>query len=106
MADYRIVYEAQALNSLDEIAWYYTTTAGYAVADNNLQKIFTSINSLDTMPMRCPVADFSPHIHKFVIIGLPYIAFFTLRGDCVHILDVFHTRQSQDIWYTRYQQQN
>lgn len=105
MTDYQIVYETEALDSLDEIAWYYTTHASYDVAQRNLQKILTSINSLDTMPMRCPIADFSPHIHKFLIIGLPYIAFFTIRGDCVHILDVFHTRQSQDILYTRYKNQ-
>ncbi len=80
----------QALMSLYE---YYVDVASYIVAEANITAIQEAISSLEYFPERCPMADFSPNIRKMVVPKLPFLVYYTIIEDTVHILEVLDGRR-------------
>lgn len=80
----------QALMSLYE---YYVDVASYIVAEANIIAIQEAISSLEYFPERYPKADFSPNIRKMVVPKLPFLVYYTIIEDTVHILEVLDGRR-------------
>ncbi|WP_114801203.1 type II toxin-antitoxin system RelE/ParE family toxin [Moraxella canis] len=81
----------QALMSLYE---YYVDVASYIMAEANITAIQEAISSLEYFPERCPMADFSPNIRKMVVPKLPFLVYYTIIEDTVHILEVLDGRRA------------
>lgn len=102
---YKIEYQSEAEADLKDIAFYYHQTAGAEVAKNNIERILNSIDGLEQMPYRCPVCDFSPNVRKLIVPKLPYLVFFKVVGDTVHILNVYSSKRNQRLLELKYQDQ-
>ncbi len=99
---YNIYIEPEAKNALRNILFYYVDTVGYEKADNIITQIQSSIESLENMPKRCQISDFSKHVHKLSIPNLPYIVYFFIQENTVIILDVIHGSRNQKNLYEKY----
>lgn len=102
---YKIEYQSEAEADLKDIAFYYHQTAGTEIAKTNIERILNSIDGLEHMPYRCPVCDFSPNIRKLTVPKLPYLVFFKVVGDTVHILNIFNARRNPRLLELKYQDQ-
>lgn len=102
---YKIEYQHEAEIDLKDIASYYHQTAGLEVAKKNIGRILDSIDGLEQMPYRCPICDFSPNVRKLVIPKLPYLVFFKVVGDTVHILNVYSSKRNQRLLALKYKDQ-
>lgn len=89
---YTIEYQNEAQADLQDIASYYNEVAGLMVANQNIERILNSIDGLHQLPHRCPLASFSQTIHKLTVPNLPYLVFYKVVGDKVHILNIFHAK--------------
>lgn len=94
---YKIFFQNEAKADLNEIGLYYAQFGGEAVAEINLDRILNSIDGLQKMPNRCPACDFSPNIKKLTVVGLPFLVFFKIIGDAVHILRIYNAKRNQKI---------
>lgn len=99
---YKILYQVEAEEDLKEIANYYQIVGSEELAERNLDRILNSIDSLEKMPYRCQVSDFSDSIHKLTVPNLPYLVFFKIIGENVYILNIFNAKRSQKILQSKY----
>ena len=102
---YKIEYQSEAEADLKDIAFYYHQTAGSEIAKTNIERILNSIDGLEYMPYRCPVCDFSPNVRRLVVPKSPYLVFFKVVGDTVHILNVYNSKRDQKLLKLKYQDQ-
>ncbi|MCG7412883.1 type II toxin-antitoxin system RelE/ParE family toxin [Moraxella nonliquefaciens] len=102
---YKIEYQSEAEADLKDIAFYYHQTAGTDIAKTNIERILNSIDGLEHIPYRCPVCDFSPNIRKLTVPKLPYLVFFKVVGDTVHILNIFNAKRNPRLLELKYQDQ-
>lgn len=96
--NYKIEYQSEAEADLKDIAFYYHQSAGVEVAKKNIERILSSIDGLEKMPYRCPLTSFSQTIHKLTVPNLPYLVFYKVVGDTVHILNIFHAKRNPN-WF-------
>lgn len=81
-----------ALQSLEEIVFWYETQAGRQVADSIQNRIWLQIEKIDGVAMSIPASELLPGTRKLVISNLPYVAFIRhLHGDTWEVVDVVHT---------------
>lgn len=102
---YKIEYQSEAEADLKDIAFYYHQTAGAEIAQRNVERILNSIDGLEQMPHRCPICDFSPNVRKLTVPKLPYLVFFKVVGDTVHILNIFNAKRNPRLLELKYQDQ-
>lgn len=100
---YTIIYEEEALQALADIGLYYEWQGGDDLKRQIIKRIQTHIQTLDFMPERNQLSDFSDKVRRLVIYKLPYIAFYTIQGDNVHILEVLHAKKDQEFLHEKYQ---
>lgn len=99
---YIIIYENEALEALEEIAYYYAIKESYGLSESIVTRIRTNIASIASMPNRFPISIFSNKIRKVSIINLPYIAYFTVLEQTIHIVEILHGARNQDFLYEKY----
>ncbi len=99
---YKISYEEEALQALEDIAFYFAQQNEYLVGKNIIERIKVSIDSLKIMPNRCVNSNFSPNVKKLSIPKLPYIAYFSIKNDTVYIMEILHGSRNQDYLYLKY----
>lgn len=104
MPKYIVTLEIEAELAIRDIFQHYVDVAGYEIADRNITMIEHAINTLDIMPNRCPVSDFSPNVRKLVMPKLPYLIFYTILDFEVVILDVVHAKRDQNLLFLKYGQ--
>lgn len=99
---YIIIYELEALQSLADIGLHYETVGGADLKVENIKRIQAHISTLDFMPHRNPVADFSEKIRKLVIQNMPYIAYYTVQESNVYILEIIHSKRDRNFLKAKY----
>lgn len=104
MQNYQVTIELEAELSIGEIYQHYQEVAGQEIAERNLEILELAINSLNKLPTRCPISDFSPHIRKMVVPKLPYLIFYTIKDDEVIVMEVFNAKKDQRILSLKYQE--
>lgn len=81
-----------ALQSLEEIIFWYEQEAGREVADDVEGRIFSQVEQMALFPASCPQSDVLPGLRKLVISRLPYVAFIRQLAPTVwEVVDVVHT---------------
>lgn len=81
-----------ALQSIEEIIFYYELEAGRAVADAVERRIFEQIEAIALGPMSIPESEIFPGARKLVISKLPYVAFIRqIDAQLWEVMDVVHT---------------
>ena len=81
-----------ALQSLEEILFYYETVAGIAVAEDIERRIFGQVEQMDLFPKALPQSYVYPGLRKLVISRLPYVAFIReLNPILWEVVDIVHT---------------
>ncbi len=81
-----------ALQSLEEIIFYYEFEAGRRVADAVEKRLFEQIEMVDRYPMGFSESEIFPGTRKLVISKLPYVAFIRqIDAQLWEVVDVVHT---------------
>lgn len=90
---YKIIYESEAGNDLEEIAFYYAEQAGLKLAEDINNRIQTHIKRLETMPFRSIQSENILGVREFLIEKLPYRAYFLVNEEKqeIHVLNIVHT---------------
>lgn len=100
--NFSIIYEQEALQALADIGLYYETVGGANLKYENIKRIQAHISTLDFMPYKNPVTDFSEKVRKLVIQNMPYVVFYTVKGNNIYILEVIHTKRDQNYLKEKY----
>lgn len=100
---YSIFYEEEALRALENIGLHYEEVGGEELKIDILTRIQASIQTLDFMPERNQISDFSEKVRRLPINNLPYVAFYTLQANRVHVLEILHTKRDQNFLQGKYQ---
>ncbi len=81
-----------ALQSLEEIIFWYELEAGRQVADSIQNRIWWQVEKIESCPMSIPASELFPGARKLVISNLPYVAFIRQVDSTVwEVVDVVHT---------------
>lgn len=99
---YTVVYEPEVEQALNEILFYYAQKGGKDLVERMFDNIVLQLDTLETMPFRYQVSDFSENIRKMVIQTPPYLAFYTVSDTKVKILELFHASMNQNFLYNKY----
>lgn len=101
--NYKIIYEKEAIEDLEEIAFYFASIEREDLQESIIRRIEASIQTLDYMPERNPLCDFSDKVRRLVVTNLPYLVFYRVKACNVHILNVLHGKRSQNFLQEKYQ---
>lgn len=93
---YTIIYEEEALEAMVDIGLFYEEQGGEDLKKEIIQRIQASIQTLDFMPERNKLSDFSDKVRRLVIQKLPYIAFYAVQSYNVHILEIMHGKKTKN----------
>ena len=89
---YRVILQAQANEDIDRVLSYLVRHASMDVAARWLTEIEGAVDTLERMPLRCPIAaeseQFEHEIRQLLVD--PYRILFTIVGREVHVLHVRH----------------
>ena len=94
-----MVYRVRILpGALQDARNYYEFIAGYSpeIAVKWFEGLFSVVDSLETMPMRCPIAPETALIGQEVrclVYQKNYRILYTIDGDVVRIYHIRHTSQ-------------
>ncbi len=94
-----MVYRVRILpGALQDARNYYEFIAGYSpeIAVKWFEGLFLVVDSLETMPMRCPIAPETTLIGQEVrclVYQKNYRILYTIEGDVVRIYHIRHTSQ-------------
>ena len=87
-----LLWSELALNSLEEIIFYYELEAGRLVADAFENRLIAQIEAIDRAPMSIPESEVFPGTRILVINKLPYVAFIRqIDGPLWEVINVVHT---------------
>lgn len=95
---YSVVLSDEFLVDLDELLLYYVSVGGENLADTIYNRIYEGLQSLTTMPKRCPNYPRLPDIRQLTIDKVPYRAYFKIddRVNEVQVLRILHTSRNHD----------
>lgn len=99
---YTIIYEEEALEAMADIGLFYEEQGGEDLKKEIIQRIQASIQTLDFMPERNQLSDFSDKVRRLVIHKLPYIAFYRVQAYNVYILEIIHAKRDQNFLKLKY----
>ena len=90
---YKIIYESEAENDLEEIVFYYAEQVGLKLAQDINNRIRDHIKRLENMPFRSIESDCILGAREFLIEKLPYRAYFVVneKRQEIHVLNIVHT---------------
>lgn len=93
---YTIVLSEDSVQDLEDILVYYATACGTEFGDEVYERIDTALNSLATLPKRCPSYPRLPNLRQLLIDKLPYRAYFRVDEDEseVQIVRILHTSRN------------
>ncbi len=81
-----------ALQSLEEIIFWYELEAGRQVADSIQNRIWQQVEKIDGCPISIPASELFAEARKLGISNLPYVAFIRqVDGAVWEVVDVVHT---------------
>lgn len=89
---YRVIVQTQANADIDQVLFYLVRNASLDVAVRWLSEIERAVDTLEAMPLRCPIAPESVHFEHEIrqLLVDPYRVLFTIVGREVHVLHVRH----------------
>lgn len=95
MLTYKVIVTEQAEKGLINLFEYYIDIAGYLVAEANITAIEICLESLNRLPHRYQISDFSSQIRRLVVPNLPFLVYYTILEleQEVHILEVLDSRK-------------
>lgn len=99
---YKVVYEPRVLEALTEISLHYAEKGGQELADKMFDNIVMQLDKLGFMPFGCQKTDFCEDIRRMVIKIPPYLAYYTVVGTQVRILELVHAYKNQDLIFQKY----
>lgn len=99
MMIYQIVYEPEALISLEQIAIYYADVGGYELAESIVSRIQANIDGLENLPERFPKTEFSKEIRKLAVTNLPFVVYFSVKENKVFVLEILHSSRNHNPFF-------
>lgn len=101
--NYKIIYEEEAIEDLEEIAFYFASIGREDLQESIIRRIEASRQTLNYMPKRNILCSFSNKVRRLIITNLPHLVFYHIKGCNVHILNILHAKRSQHFLQEKYQ---
>jgi toxin ParE1/3/4 len=87
----KLVYSRRALADLSEIAMYYSTGAGPAIAEAIERRLVNVIDRICHAPEAAPRVSQRSQIRVATVVRYPFRIFYRIRGKTIDVLHIRHT---------------